>query len=223
MEWVTEIEPTIIKLPPTTEQTVAIENLQNYFEYKGVVTKNLLDNMQKIRQLCADPALLKLSGGSPKTDWVVTYLKENPDKYVIIFSLSTKYINLLTTQFEKLNIKHTKIVGDTPILERQTNINMFQNGVSKVLLIQTLCGKEGYTLDSADTAIFLDMYPPAGAFKQAEDRLVATSPAALKPQELIHVMLRGTYDERLFKLVADNIAETEVLNDYHKYINKEVR
>ena len=220
MDWVTDLDPTVIKLAPSMLQKKVINNLEKYFEYEDIVTVNLLDTMQKIRQVCADPMLLNLTGVSPKTDTLVSYLKENPDKSVVIFSLSTKYINLLTNIFTKYNIISAHITGDTPVEQRMQYVQDFQEGTLKVLLIQTLCGKEGITLDTADTAIFVDNYPPAGIYEQAKDRLIATNPDRLKPQEMIHIMLEGTYDERLFHLVASNIKETEVLNDYHKYITQ---
>lgn len=220
MEWIADIEPTVIKLKATTLQKNAINGFEKYFEFQDMQTINILDTMQKVRQICADPRLLDLTGTSPKTDMVVSYLKENPDKSVIIFSLSTKYINLLTNVLTKDNIISARITGDVSSEERMSIVKNFQKGNLKVLLIQTLCGKEGLTLDTADTAIFVDNYPPAGIYEQAKDRLIATNPDRLKPQELIHVMIEGTYDERLFKLVSERIKETDVLNDYHKYITE---
>lgn len=222
MEWCTDIEPTIIKLHGSADQMHAITCLEKFFEYKDVQTVNLLDNMQKIRQICADMRLIGHEGKSPKTDWCVSFLKDNPDKSVIIFSLSTKYINLLTRVLKDNNIDSATITGETHPKDREKLVQDFQHSRLKILLIQALCGKEGLTLDQADVAIFLDNYPPAGIYDQAKDRLVATNPDRVKSQELIHVMIQNTYDERLFYLVAHNIKETEILNDYHKYIRKEV-
>lgn len=220
LEWITDIEPTLVKLTPTSLQSKVIHNLEKYFEYEHIITPNMLANMQAIRQLCADPSLLDIKGASPKTDWVVTFLKDNPDKRVIIFSLSTKYLVLLTNILQEANINVATITGETKSETRMKNVNKFQNNELNVLLIQALCGKEGLTLDNADTAVFLDAYPPAGIYQQAKDRIIATTEDRIKPQEIIHVMLQNTYDERLFKLVEDNFEATEVLNDYNKYIHR---
>lgn len=220
LDWITDIEPTVIKLTPTSLQSKVIHNLEKYFEYEHIITPNILANMQAIRQLCADPALVNVAGVSPKTNWVVSFLKDNPDKRVIIFSLSTKYLVLLTKLLEEDNIKAATITGETKSEFRMKHVTAFQNNQVNVLLIQALCGKEGLTLDTADAAIFLDAYPPAGIYQQAKDRIIATSEDHIKPQEIIHVMLQDTYDERLFKLVEDNFEATEVLNDYNKYIHR---
>lgn len=220
LDWMTDIEPTIVKLQPTAKQSKAITSLEKYFEYEHIITPNVLANMQAIRRLCADPHLLKLDLTSPKTDWVVSFIKDNPDKSVILFSLSTSYLVLLTKLFEEANIRVAHIIGDVPAEQRMQYVQEFQRGDIKVLLVQMLCGKEGLTLDSADTAVFLDAYPPAGIYQQAKDRIIPTTPDNIKPQEIIHVMLQGTYDERLFKLVEENFEATEVLNDYNKYLNR---
>ena len=220
LDWMTDIEPTIVKLQPTAKQSKAITSLEKYFEYEHIITPNVLANMQAIRRLCADPRLLNLDLTSPKTDWVVSFIKDNPDKSVILFSLSTSYLVLLTKLFEEANIRVAHIIGDVPAEQRMQHVQEFQQGTIKVLLVQMLCGKEGLTLDSADTAVFLDAYPPAGIYQQAKDRIIPTTPDNIKPQEIIHVMLQGTYDERLFKLVEENFEATEVLNDYNKYLNR---
>lgn len=220
LEWLTDIEPTIIKLQPTAKQLKIIHDLEHYFEYEHIITPNVLANMQAIRRLCADPKLLQFDIASPKTDWVVSFIKDNPDKSVILFSLSTGYLVLLTKLFEEANIKTTSIIGEVPAEERTQRVHAFQNCEVNVLLVQMLCGKEGLTLDTADVAVFLDAYPPAGIYQQAKDRIIATSEDRIKPQEIIHTMLQDTYDERLFKLVANNVEATEVLNDYNKYINR---
>ena len=220
LDWMTDIEPTIVKLQPTAKQSKAITNLEKYFEYEHIITPNVLANMQAIRRLCADPHLLNLDLTSPKTDWVVSFIKDNPDKSVILFSLSTSYLVLLTKLFEEANIRVAHIIGDVPAEQRMQHVQEFQRGTIKVLLVQMLCGKEGLTLDSADTAVFLDAYPPAGIYQQAKDRIIPPTPDNIKPQEIIHVMLQGTYDERLFKLVEENFEATEVLNDYNKYLNR---
>jgi hypothetical protein len=33
-------------------------------------------------------------------------------------------------------------------------------------------------------------------------------------------MMKGTYDERLYQLVAKGVSDTDVINDYKKYIKE---
>ena len=95
----------------------------------------------------------------------------------------------------------------------------FQTGKTNVLLLNMDTCKESVTLDRAECIIFLDKYPPAGDIAQAEDRFVATTPErANKPHEIIEVMMKDTYDAHLYELVRQRFSETDVINDYNKYI-----
>ena len=101
-----------------------------------------------------------------------------------------------------------------------TAVQNFQDSKTQVLCIQTQAGKEGLTLDNADVAIFIDTFPPAADYQQAKDRIVATAPERVKPKEVIHLMMEGTYDEALYETVANNIEFTDIVNDYKNYIKR---
>lgn len=218
MPWLPKEErPTVIKLPCTPAQKKYLKELEETFRTEHINTQSVLERLVRVRQICSAPAILELRGRSPKIDWLKQYLKDYPEKSAIVFSNSTKLLRLVCGE-----VCAKMIIGDTPAKQRQEHINKFQEGKEKVLLIQTQAGKEGLTLDMADVTIFLDTYPPAADYQQAKDRMVATSPERVKPQEIIHLMIEDTYDARLYNLVAQGIAETDVINDYKKYI-KEAR
>lgn len=214
MPWLPKEEsPTIIKLPCTRLQEKYIHELENYFRTAHINTQSILEQLVRIRQVCAAPAILGLRGRSPKIDWLEQYVKDYPEKSIIVFSNSKKFIQLVAVR-----VKCVVITGDTPTKLRHTYIEMFQTGAVSVIVIQTQAGKEGLTLDKADATIFLDTYPPAADYLQAKDRMVATTPDKVKPKEIIHLMMKGTYDERLYALVNKGIAETDVINDYINYL-----
>lgn len=219
MQWLPdEEEPTKILLPPTTQQLKAIDDLINYFEHKHIVTQTILDNLIRVRQVCAAPEILGLKSKSPKIEWLKQYLKDYPEKQVLVFSNSKKLLLLISRELDKIN--HRIICGDTAPKRRTNIVDEFQAGRVKLILCQTQACKEGLTLDAADTSIFLDTYPPASDYSQAKDRMVATIPERNKPKEIIHVMMQGTYDEKTFSLVKRNIDETAIINDYKKYIEE---
>lgn len=218
MTWLPEEEePTEVKLPPSKEQLKIIDGLIQYFRYKTVVTQTVLDNLIRVRQVCAAPEILGLKGKSPKIEWLLQYLKDYPEKQILVFSNSKKFLRLISS---KLPVMHGMICGDVPPKERKELVQEFQTYKYPVMLCQTQACKEGLTLDAADTSIFLDIYPPAGDYSQAKDRMVATAPERNKPKEIIHVMLQGTYDEKTFALVQKNVDETAIINDYKNYINE---
>lgn len=216
MTWLpAEEEPTRVMLPPTPEQLKAIDNLINYFEYKDIVTQTVLDNLIRVRQICAAPEILGLKAKSPKIEWLQQYLKDYPEKQVLVFSNSKKFLRLIS---DKLTEAHDMICGDISPKMRQMIVQDFQNGKFNVLLCQTQACKEGLTLDAADVSIFLDVYPPSADYLQAKDRMIATSPERVKPKELIHVMMKDTYDVQTYNLVKRNADETAIINDYKNYI-----
>ena len=218
MNWLPdEEEPTRVMLPPNPEQLKAIDNLINYFEYKDIVTQTVLDNLIRVRQICAAPEILGLKAKSPKIEWLQQYLKDYPEKQVLVFSNSKKFLRLIS---DKLTEAHDMICGDISPKMRQMIVQDFQNGKFNVLLCQTQACKEGLTLDAADVSIFLDVYPPSADYLQAKDRMIATSPERVKPKELIHVMMKDTYDVQTYNLVKRNADETAIINDYKNYITE---
>ena len=132
-----------------------------------------------------------------------------------MFSNSKKFLRLIS---DKLTEAHDMICGDISPKMRQMIVQDFQNGKFNVLLCQTQACKEGLTLDAADVSIFLDVYPPSADYLQAKDRMIATSPERVKPKELIHVMMKDTYDVQTYNLVKRNADETAIINDYKNYI-----
>lgn len=219
MPWLPKKDYLRVRLPVTQEQKKYLYELEEYFETGGIVTQGILDRLVRYRQICLHPGLLQLAGGSPKLEWIQAYLKDYPEQFIIIFSKFTSFIRLMDQAIEK---KKGVIVGDTPVKERQLLKTEFQSGNINLLLINTDAGKESLTLDKAETAIFTDKYPPASDILQAEDRFVATTEEkASKSHLIIELMMAGTYDERLYDLVQQNIRETDILNDYNKYLRKE--
>jgi SNF2 family DNA or RNA helicase len=216
MTWLPEMElPVQIKLPCTELQAKYIKELETTFETEHVNTQSILEQLIRIRQICGAPAMLNLKGDSPKITWLKQYIADYPEKSIIVFSNSKRLVYLV-----KAYVRCVVITGDTPPKERQQHIVSFQNGTTRVIILQTQAGKEGLTLDKADVTIFLDTYPPAADYLQAKDRMVPTRPDRVKPQEIIHLMMKGTYDEHLYKLVAKGVSDTDVINDYIKYVER---
>jgi SNF2 family DNA or RNA helicase len=216
MTWLQEDQPPIIiKLPCTPIQQKYIKDLEQYFETEHINTQSVIEQLIRIRQISSAPAILNLKGSSPKIDWLKKYIADYPEKSIIIFSNSKRFIYLV-----KAFVVCGVITGDTPPKERQQHIVSFQNGTTRVLILQTQAGKEGLTLDRADTTIFLDTFPPAADYLQAKDRMVPTKPENVKSQEIVHLMMKGTYDEQLYKLVEHRVSDTEVVNDYIKFIKE---
>lgn len=216
MPWLPEKDYQPIRLEATKEQTKYLIELQNYFETEDIVVHGVLDRLIRYRQICLHPALLNLKGNSPKLDWIKMYVADYSEP-LIIFSKFTSFLKILDKELQ--DIPHAVIIGDTPILKRNEAKKMFQEGLIKVLLINIDAGKEALTLDTAETVIFTDKYPPIGDIQQAEDRFVATTQdKASKPHKIIELMIKDTYDETIYALLKERKTETDIINDYKKLL-----
>lgn len=219
MQWLPEKDKQRIYLPPTNEQRRYLQELQDYFATESVKTIGVLDRLIRYRQICLHPALLGLKGNSPKLEYIKDYIKDYPDTPTIVFSKFTSFIHLLE---KELHCNFGVIVGATPAGKRQEYIDAFQRGDINLLLINIDAGKENLTLDRAETMIFTDKYPPAGDIAQAEDRFVSTTEdKADKPHKIIELVMKGTYDEQIYKLIDRRATESSVINDYKQYLKGE--
>lgn len=218
MPWLPQKDYEKIKLEPTKEQLKYLKELDKYFETENIIVEGVLDRLTRERQICLHPGLLELRGKSPKLEWIKQYVKDYPEKPIIIFSKFTSFLKILEKELPKESFY--SIIGSTGVKQREQYKNAFQNGECNILLIQIDVGKEALTLDRAEAIVFCDKYPPAADIAQAEDRFVATTlEKADKPHQIIELMLKGTYDEHLYKLVAQRKSDTDIINDYKKYIS----
>ena len=219
MAWLPEKDRIKVPLPLTTDQERYIQQLKEDFEITGtdVDAINILAQLVKIRQICLAPAILGLKGKSPKVEWIKQYLKDYPEKSIIIFSNFTEWLKYLGKELDCNNF----IIGETSKVKREQLKNDFQSGKIKLLLINIKAGKEGITLDKADVTIFTDKYPPIGDIQQAEDRFVATSKDRLDSgHTIIDLYMDDSYEVNILKMLSKNASEVDIINNYINYIKE---
>lgn len=209
--------PIKIKLPATKGQTKHLEMLMEYFETENIICKQPIDRLIRYRQICQDPRLLELKGGSAKTEWLNQYYKDYPGRPTIVFSTFTSYLNLLASECPT---SHALITGETTLKERKDIENKFQNGEIETLFINIKAGKEALTLDRAEAMVFLDKFPPAGDISQASERFTATREDRKDiPKTIYELMIKDTYDEEIYYAIEEDKTATDVLNSFMEYIN----
>ena len=218
MPWLPDKFYQKVKLQPTREQKRYLKDLEDTYRTGDVITSGVLDRLIRYRQICLDPGLINLDGKSPKTDWILQYIKDYPEEQIIIFSKFTSYLIKLS---EQLPTTWAMLIGSTPAKQRGKFVKDFQAGKFKVFLINIDAGKEALTLDAAETTIFTDKFPPIGSIEQAEDRFIAsTQDKAHKAHKIIELMMADTFDEQIYKLLEKRKSETDIINDYNKYIKE---
>lgn len=219
MEWLPEKDRVLIKLPPSNQQKKYLNELSKYYETEDVIVKGTLDRLIRYRQICLHPGLLDLKGNSPKLEWILQYVNDYPDEPIIIFSKFTTFLKILSKELEKEKKVCGVIIGETPVMVRNDLKLRFQKGELNLLLINIDAGKEGLTLDRAETIIFSDKFPPIGDIEQAEDRFIATTKDKMdKPHKIIDLVIEGTYDEEVHKLLQKRASQVDVINNFKKYI-----
>lgn len=221
MQWLPEKDKEIVRLPLTKEQKKYLEDLQRSYQTEDLITQGVLDRLIRYRQICLDPGILELKSKSPKTQWILDFISENPNTPIIIFSNFTQYIQRLSDTFREKKILFASIVGEVAPKMREQYVTDFQSGKFNVLLINTMSGKEALTLDRAEAIIFTDVFPPIGAIEQAEDRFVATTESKKdKPHVIYNLVMAESFDEDIIKLLQERKTETEVINNFRSSLER---
>ena len=101
--------------------------------------------------------------------------------------------------------------------EKDENIKAFQSGKARVLLANIKAGGVGFTLDKADTTIFLDRsYNPVDN-DQAADRFIPTRQnKRYGAKQIIDLVINGSIENNINKLLEKKQNIISYVNDYSK-------
>ncbi|MCF6239257.1 MAG: DEAD/DEAH box helicase, partial [Candidatus Marinimicrobia bacterium] len=135
----------------------------------------ILDALLKLRQVCCDPRLLKLTQAgkvkhSAKLELLMDMLPEmlEEGRRVLLFSQFTSMLALIEPELEKQGITYSKLTGQTR--KREQVIDEFKSGKTDVFLISLKAGGLGLNLTEADTVIIYDPWWNPAVEAQAADR-----------------------------------------------------
>lgn len=212
--------PELIKLPISEEQNKMMYNMEKYFETDGVLVQGVLDRVVRYRQILIDPRLIvNTKKKSPKTEWLLNYLKDYKETPSIYFTWFTSYLYLLKPDLDNLNIKYAIIEGSTPKITREKYVQQFQNGEIDHLFLQIQTGKEGLTLDRAEHLIFLDQLQPAGDLDQAVERITATTEERAQiPKKVFKLIMQDSLEEAIEETIQLGLSSTDAYNNYMQYL-----
>lgn len=184
------------ELPPKTEITEVVElagTQRDLYEAIRISTERdvreaiaqqglgrshviLLDALLKLRQVCCDPRLLKISdlnvsqGDSAKLLACLALLDNlmEEGRSVLIFSQFTSMLHLIEEALIEREYPYLKLTGQTT--NRQALVNRFQAGEVPIFLISLKAGGTGLNLTQADTVIHYDPWWNPAVEDQATDR-----------------------------------------------------
>lgn len=168
-------------------------------KYNSIV---ILDALLKLRQICCDPALLKMDEAknvdSAKLEQLMEMLPEMVEegRKILLFSQFTSMLTRVEHRLEQAKIPYVKITGQTK--DRETPIKNFQKGDVPIFLISLKSGGTGLNLTAADTVIHFDPWWNPAAENQATDR--AHRIGQTKPIFVYKLIANKSVEEKILEM-----------------------
>jgi len=163
----------------------------------------ILDALLKLRQVCCDPRLLKLSAAKKvkeraKLDLLMEMLPElvSEGRRILVFSQFTSMLELIEEELANEKLDYVKLTGDTQ--NREEVVRRFQDGEVPIFLISLKAGGVGLNLTTADTVIHYDPWWNPAVENQATDR--AHRLGQTKNVFVYKLVVAGSIEEKILGL-----------------------
>lgn len=182
------------------------DKVRKAIQERGLARSHIivLEALLRLRQVCCDPALLKLDDGierrSAKLERLLEMVLEllSEGRKIIVFSQFTSMLALVQSRFDAERVRYSVLTGETR--DRKGAIERFQNGASDVFLISLKAGGVGLNLTAADTVMIFDPWWNPAVEEQAIDR--AHRIGQDKPVFVYRLVAAGTIEEKMDELKA---------------------
>lgn len=162
-----------------------------------------LDALLKLRQVCCDPKLVKLSAArkvkeSAKLEALIQLVNTSisEGRSIIIFSQFTTMLALIERALQKQRHSYTVLTGETA--DRSTPIQIFQEGDVPIILMSLKAGGVGLNLTRADTVILYDPWWNPAVEEQAISR--AHRMGQKSSVFVYRLIVQGTVEDRILQL-----------------------
>ena len=151
------------------------------------------------------------SGKFKLLDEMLPKMKVNGDK-VLIFTQFVMVLDIMDKYLKIRGYKYLRLDGTTPVQERQTMIDAFNNDESYfIFILSTRAGGLGINLTSANTVILHDLDFNPYNDKQAEDRCHRLGQT--RPVRVIRLISQETIEEGLYSIAQDKLKlEQDLVN-----------
>jgi len=160
-----------------------------------------------------DGGNVRLTDPSNKLDAMMEIIEEAEGEQIVFFAESRQLIEMAEERLRKAKVSFGSLHGNVPVEVRAENMERFQNGELRIMLVTLGAGGEGVTLTAARIAVFLQRSYSLVKNKQAEDRIHRPGQDADKV-EIIDLITPGTIEEaRLDVLATKEERLQEVVRD----------
>ena len=163
----------------------------------------ILDALLKLRQVCCDPRLLKLTSAKKvkeraKLDLLMGMLPElvSEGRRILVFSQFTSMLELIEEELVDEKLAYVKLTGDTQ--NREEVVRRFQDEEVPIFLVSLKAGGVGLNLTAADTVIHYDPWWNPAVENQATDR--AHRLGQTKNVFVYKLVVAGSIEEKILAL-----------------------
>ena len=181
------------------------ERVRRTIAAKGLAASRItiLAALLKLRQVCCDPALLKLEGEplgveSAKRARLLEMLEAliAEGRRVVVFSQFVGMLRLIEADLKARGWGYEWLTGDTR--DRDGAVARFQKGATPIFLISLKAGGTGLTLTAVDTVILYDPWWNPAVERQAMDRVHRIGQD--RPVFIHRLVAEGAVEEAIVRL-----------------------
>ncbi len=194
------------------------QRVRDALQRKGLAGAHItvLDALLKLRQVCCDPALVKLPvaaevTASAKRSHLMAMLEEllAEGRRVLVFSQFVEMLRLIEADVRARNWDYSWLSGETQ--DREDLVARFQTGSVPIFLISLRAGGVGLTLTAADTVILYDPWWNPAVERQAMDRTHRIGQD--RPVFVYRLITEGTIEARIEAMQARKQALADAVFD----------
>lgn len=210
MSWVPKVIKRTVELEPSPKQLSLFNEIVKKNTVMGDEIPNAITKLTRLRQVCVDPAYFGVEETTPKLNFIKDYIEDNDDT-VIVFSTMTQALKRLHEAIPDSVI----LTGEQTTEEKQNAILAIQTGAYRILFANIRAGGVGFTIDKADTIIFLDKSYTPDENEQASDRFIPVSEhVEYGAKQIITLLVKGSVEPKIEQMLEDKIDIIKYVNDY---------
>lgn len=202
----------LAELPPRTEITLLVdlstqerslyEQLRRQAE-EGLRQQGtrfeLLAHLTRMRQACSHPRLVLDQPGLTSSKLAAFFelfedLRAGRHR-CLVFSQFTRLLDLLQAELVERGVSFLRLDGSTPVQERRSRVEAFQDGQGELFLISLKAGGTGLNLTAADYVVHLDPWWNPASEDQASDR--AHRLGQTRPVTIYRLIARESVEEKV--------------------------
>ena len=217
MNWLPEITRQKIRLDMSSKQQKLYDKMFDEFVIeiagKEINAQNALVQAMRLQQLSICPEIFGEGVPSSKVDFVIDFIESNPLEPIIVFSSFTSALKVLHSKIKDSVL----LTGEQSAEQKKANVEAFQSGKTNVILANIQAGSVGWTMDRANTMIFLNRSFIPVDNQQAEARFLNTRPdMPNKNKTIIDLVNNRSRDMDLLDVYEGKLTLIDVINSYGK-------